>query len=208
MNKENSNSITIQGIKYHLDDLEKDIWIRLLNGSLKSKEAFHTSSIATITDSGISQRTVVIRQVLPATKQLFFHTDTRSNKWVELSTNNAISALFYDAPARIQLRINGTAVLHQNDLIAENAWQKTRLSSRRCYLTLAPPSSISKLPTSGLSAEIEQELFSLEESEVGKQNFGVVSINVVSIDWLWLHHAGHRRALFNYLTNSFQWLIP
>jgi 3-hydroxyisobutyrate dehydrogenase len=208
MNEANRLGVMIQEINYQLEDLEKDIWIRLLNGALKSREAFHTTSIATIADGAISQRTVVLRKVLPAAKQLFFHTDTRSHKWLELAKNNNISALFYDAPARLQLRIQGKAVLHQNDAIAETSWQTTRLSSRRCYLTMAPPSSVSDQPSSGLTPEIEREQFTLDESEVGKHNFGVVAINVDSIDWLWLHHAGHRRAHFNYQTNTFQWLIP
>jgi 3-hydroxyisobutyrate dehydrogenase len=98
--------------------------------------------------------------------------------------------------------------LHFNDEMTSEAWQKTSLSSRRCYLTEASPSSFSTIPTSGLSEEIEQENFTLAESEVVAQHFGIVSIQVESLEWLWLNHAGHRRAFFDYLNDSYRWMIP
>jgi 3-hydroxyisobutyrate dehydrogenase len=122
--------------------------------------------------------------------------------------NPAISALFYDADARVQLRINGTAELHHENDITAKAWETTSLSSRKCYLTLHSPSSFTDSSTSGLSEDIEQEKFTLSESEVGYANFGIVSIRVQSIDWLWLNHSGHRRAFFDYTDGSFQWMIP
>jgi 3-hydroxyisobutyrate dehydrogenase len=104
--------------------------------------------------------------------------------------------------------VRGKAVLHFKDEITAEAWQKTALSSRRCYLTHQSPLSFSSIPKSGLSPEIEQEKFTIEESEVGQQYFGIVSIHVQSIEWLWLHHAGHRRAYFDYEQDSYSWMIP
>lgn len=208
MDVEKNNGVTINGIFYELVDLENDIWKLLLNGSLKSKDPFHTASIATISAAGISLRTVVLRKVILPSKIIRFHTDTRSEKWTELKNNNTISALFYNGPSRIQLRLMGKAILHQNDEVFEESWLRTSLSGRRSYLTTERPSSTSNQPTSGLALKYETEDFTLEESEVGKVNFGVISVEVDSIDWLWLNHAGHRRAFFDYSKNQFNWLIP
>jgi 3-hydroxyisobutyrate dehydrogenase len=122
--------------------------------------------------------------------------------------NPYISALFYDASERIQLRVKGKAVLHHTNDLTAKAWETTSLSSRKCYLTLHSPSNFAESSTSGLPEDIEQENFTLAESEVGYENFGIVSIHVQSIDWLWLNHAGHRRAFFDYEKGSFQWMIP
>ena len=203
-----SNTVTINNIAYSLSDLEKDIWNRLVNGAVKSRDPFHTPSVATHSGNDISLRTVVLRKAFPESKELRFHTDTRSKKWQELIVNPSISALFYDAADRIQIRVKGRAVLQFNNDITAAAWQKTSLSSRRCYLTNFDPSSFTDHPTSGLPEHIEQEKFTLEESEIGFKNFGIVSIQVQNIDWLWLHHAGHRRAFFDYTDGSFQWMIP
>jgi 3-hydroxyisobutyrate dehydrogenase len=151
---------------------------------------------------------VVLRKAIPETKELRFHTDTRSKKWQELIIKPSISALFYDAADRIQIRVKGRAVLQLNNDITAAAWQKTSLSSRRCYLTNFDPSSFTDHSTSGLPEHIEQENFTLEESEIGFNHFGIVSIQVQNIDWLWLHHAGHRRAFFDYVSEQYQWMIP
>lgn len=195
-------------IIYSLEELEKESWERLVNGATKSKDAFHTPSIATLNQNEVSMRTVVLRKAIPSEKELRFHTDIRSNKWAELAQNDSISALFYDASARIQLRVKGKALLHFNNEITSEAWNKTTLSSRKCYLTDFSPSSFALAPTSGLAEHIEQENFTMLESEVGQKNFGIVSIRVESIDWLWLNHAGHRRAFFDYKNGSSDWMIP
>jgi len=213
MNKEKDvfqtkDEITINSISYNIAELEKDCWTQLVNGAIKSRSPFHTPCVATLNNGAVSIRTVVLRKALPLLKELRFHTDIRSNKWKELQITDSISALFYDASTRIQIRVKGKAVLHFNDTMTSEAWQKTNLSSRRCYLTKSNPSSFSSIPTSGLSEEIEQENFTLVESEVGAQNFGIVSIQVESLEWLWLNHAGHRRAFFDYMDNSYRWMIP
>jgi len=200
--------VTINNIVYTLPDLENDTWNRLVNGAVKSRDAFHTPCVATQCNGDINLRTVVLRKALPEIKELRFHTDTRSKKWKELTLNPSISALFYDAADRIQIRVKGRAVLQFNNDITAAAWQKTSLSSRRCYLTNFDPSSFTDNPTSGLPEHIEQENFTLVESEIGFNYFGIVSIQVQNIDWLWLHHAGHRRAYFDYETGSFSWMIP
>lgn len=202
------DEVTINSIGYSIDELEKDCWIQLVNGAVKSRSPFHTPCVATLINGEVSMRTIVLRKAIPLLKELRFHTDIRSNKWKELQDNNSISALFYDASTRIQIRVKGKAILHFNDEMTSEAWQKTTLSSRRCYLTAASPSSFSAIPTSGLSEEVEQENFTLAESEVGAQNFGIVSIQVESLEWLWLNHAGHRRAFFDYVQDSYKWMIP
>jgi 3-hydroxyisobutyrate dehydrogenase len=202
------DNIIINNIVYKLTDLEKDTWNRLVNGAVKSRDPLHTPCVATHSGNDISLRTVVLRKAVPETRELRFHTDTRSKKWQELTLNPTISALFYDAADRIQIRVQGRAELHFNNDLTTNAWLKTSLSSRRCYLTNFDPSSFTDNPTSGLPEHIEQENFTLEESEIGYQNFGIVSIQVQNIDWLWLHHAGHRRAYFDYVNERNQWMIP
>jgi len=193
---------------YHLPELEQDCWDRLETGANKSRNAFHTPCVATLHQDEVSLRTVVLRKTLPTERELRFHTDIRSPKWQELSQNPSISALFYDAVDRIQLRVKGKAVLHHTNEITADSWQKTSLSSRKCYLTLFSPSSFTEESTSGLTDDIEHENFTVAESESGYSNFGIVSIHVQSIDWLWLNHAGHRRAFFDYEKGVNSWMIP
>ncbi|MFZ9145589.1 MAG: hypothetical protein ACO206_06670 [Aquirufa sp.] len=194
--------------QYNLSELEQNCWDRLVSGAVKSRTPFHTPSIATLHQGDVSLRTVVLRKTLPTERELRFHTDVRSPKWQELSQNPSISALFYDGLERIQIRVKGKAFLHHSNEITDEAWQKTSISSRKCYLTRFSPSSFTEESSSGLSENIENENFTLSESESGYSNFGIVSIHVQSIDWLWLNHAGHRRAFFDYEKGMNSWMIP
>jgi 3-hydroxyisobutyrate dehydrogenase len=204
----NNDLIRENYTEHNLNELEQDCWNRLVSGAMKSRNPFHTPCVATLSKDEVSIRTVVLRKAFPIERELCFHTDIRSTKWNELIINPSISALFYDAAERIQLRVKGKALLHHTNDLTAKAWETTSLSSRKCYLTLQSPSSFADKSTSGLSEDTEQENFTLAESEKGYDNFGIVSIHVQSIDWLWLNHAGHRRAFFDYEEGRFQWLIP
>jgi 3-hydroxyisobutyrate dehydrogenase len=205
---EKNERIHTNYLDHSLTDLEQDCWSRLVMGAVKSRTPFHTPSLATLANGEVSLRTVVLRKTLPEERELRFHTDIRSPKWNELLINPSMSALFYDASERIQLRVKGKTVLHHTDDMTAKAWQTTSLSSRKCYLTQFSPSSFTDSSTSGLTEAIEYENFTLEDSEVGYENFGIVSIHVQSIDWLWLNHAGHRRAFFDYEKGVNSWMVP
>ncbi len=205
---ENMQGIFIDKIFYTLDDLEKDCWLRLVNGTLRSKDAFHTASVATLKGVDISLRTVVLRKALPSEKLLHFNTDVRSPKWNELKVNNTTSMLFYNFSSRIQLRVSGFATLHHKDDIADIAWEKTALNSRRCYLTKNAPSSIIEFPSKEFEKSNKPGSILQIESEAGRKNFGVVNVHVQSMDWLWLNHAVHHRALFDYANQKYVWIAP
>ncbi len=205
------HTIKIDGIHYNLTDLEKDCWIRLLNGSLKGRDAFHNATVANINKQGINMRTVVLRKVDNALKTLAFHTDIRSGKWKELNEDNNISCLFYDATGGVQIRLAGKVTLHNDDEMAAKAWLKSNPNSRKIYMGEVGPSKNSELPTSGLPAAFESANPTLEESETGRKNFGVVVTKVKWMEWLWLNSKGHRRASFKYTdNNNFEanWLVP
>ena len=205
------NTVIIDGIEYTLDGLERDTWIRLLNGAIKYKDALHNPVVANVNQHGINIRTVVLRKVKTVEKQLAFHTDIRSGKWKELQQQNNMSWLFYDAPGKVQIRLCGKATLHHNDTIAEEAWEASTMSSRKIYLGESGPSKIAATPVSGLPAAFEAIDPTPEESIAGRKNFGVVVTTVSWMEWLWLNSKGHRRAGFTYFDDgNFRgdWLIP
>ena len=204
-------TIIIDGIEYSLDGLERDIWLRLLNGAVRYKDALHNPVVANVNQHGINIRTVVLRKVKSVEKQLSFHTDIRTGKWKELQQQNNISWLFYDAPGKVQIRLSGKATLHHNDTFVEEVWEASNMSSRKVYLGETAPSEIAALPISGLPAAFEAGDPTPEESKAGRKNFGIVVTTVTWMEWLWLNSKGHRRAGFSYFDDgSFKahWLIP
>ncbi len=209
--KKVEETIKKDGLTYTLTEIEKDCWLRLLNGSLRSKEPFHQPVVANISGDLPVSRTVVLRKVITAEKKLFLHTDVRSCKWNDLQQNDNTSWLFYDAATRLQIRAGGKSALHHNDAIADAAWQNTSASSRKNYMGLISPSEKSDMPTSGLPDTFKKTNPTMEESEAGRKNFAVVCTHVNWLEWLWLNSGGHKRAQFIYEnTDTFtaNWLIP
>ena len=82
--------------------------------------------------------------------------------------------------------------------------------SRQCYLGDKAPGSNSTEPTSGLTSDIDNLKYTIEESEIGYENFCVIETFIKSIEWLYLAAKGHRRAYFSLKNNSLEkkWLIP
>jgi pyridoxamine 5'-phosphate oxidase len=204
-------AVFIDGIEYDLPALEKDCWLRLLNGSLSYKNPFHHPVVANRNEDGINMRTVVLRKVDTEEKKLSFHTDIRSGKWKELKTDEHISWVFYSPAGRIQIRLRGAAALHHDDAIADEAWNKSTMSSRKIYSGEQGPSSFAASPVSGLPEKFETADPTPEESEAGRKNFGIVITEVNRMEWLWLNSAGHCRASFNYnkeVSFAASWLVP
>lgn len=205
------NTVKIEGIEYDLPAIEKDCWVRILNGSLQYKNPLHNPVVANVNEHGVNMRTVVLRKVDIEKKQLCFHTDIRSGKCQELKRNNKVSWLFYRPSAMLQIRMSGNVTLHQDDLFADEAWANTRISGRKIYLGDEGPSTLSALPVSGLSPKFDKEDPTPEESEAGRKNFAIISTQIQWMEWLWLNSNGHRRATFQYTADgkvTANWLLP
>lgn len=210
MNKDFEH-VTINQLNMSLTDIEADSWHRLVNGSVRSKDEFHTGVVASILNNEPIQRTVVLRKTLPVSKELWFHTDKRSAKVDMMLANSSVHWLFYDKQARIQLRLKARATVYTEGELFEKQWANTHLMSRKCYQTEIKPGSISPIASDGLDY-LQHLPLTPEKSEFGKAHFAVVCTHVYEMEWLFLNHSGHRKALFIYTENGElsdqHWLIP
>lgn len=190
------------------DDLDgslREAWRLMSRGVADRRSGFHTPMAATLGRDGRPRaRIVVLRGADPHGWSLRFHTDTRSEKFSELIADPRISLTGYDPGSKIQIRIEGRAVLHTDSVVAEGAWLGSRQMSRSCYGVAPGP---------GL-AIAESGAFALPDGapaiESGRQNFSAVIVQAETLEWLYLASAGHRRAMFwrggPGITSS--WLVP
>ena len=90
------------------------------------------------------------------------------------------------------------------------AWDNSRSFSKKCYVVEKAPGTPSDEPTSGYLPEHENELPDDNLLQNGYNNFTLVEIQIHSIEWLYLHRQGHRRALFTSTNGSLnkEWLTP
>ena len=194
----------------NLDKIYLKIW-KLLNYGLQNRDApFHIPIFICGNKNKPDGRIVVLRGVNEKEKKIWFHSDIRSNKIKILQSDSSSMLLFYDKIEKIQLRISCTSKINYQNDITTKSWNKTVHMSRQCYLGSKPPGANTTLPTSGLSENIDNLKYTLEESEVGYKNFCVVENFIESIEWLFLAAKGHRRAYFSLKNNLLEkkWLIP
>lgn len=194
----------------NFEELLQLIWADLEDGATNSKSQLHTPAFATLSEGSCHLRTVVLRRVLPQSRQLLCHTDIRSPKVDHIQKQPAVSYLFYDAERKIQIRAEGTGAIHFGDEVALDAWRRTSLSSRRAYLTEFAPSTAQDEPISGLPPNLTGRIPTEEESASGQPNFAVIATTIERLDWLYLAASGHRRAQFDWNGQAFAgtWLIP
>lgn len=195
----------------NFESLFKEI-VQLLTIAVKDRNhPYHTPTFSNKTnESFVDSRIVVLRKFEPNELILNFHTDIRSPKVLDLKKNNSTSFLFYDSNIKTQLRIKTKSKINYQNKITREAWQNTNLSSRKCYLTLEPPSSKTLIATDGIPKHLKGVDPNKTESETGYNNFGVIQNEIKNIDWLHLSSKGHKRLNINFegSMHEFNWMIP
>ena len=182
------------------------------DGASNRQAAAHHPVIASVDNEGSPhQRVMILRQVDWAARQLRLHTDVRTDKVTQFHKNGAVSALIYDEPAKLQIRMSGIARIAPDD-ISDAAWNSSTAFARRCYMAEGGPGARSTLPTSGLPGWIEGKQPDEEQLASARSNFAVLLITVDRIEWLYLANSGHRRARWCWDDADQQWsgtwLIP
>ncbi|MEE2745603.1 MAG: pyridoxamine 5'-phosphate oxidase family protein [Pseudomonadota bacterium] len=186
-----------------LDLIRNQIWLMMKNGVDNGKLATHTPSLATIGDNNQPQvRTVVLRGCDEENRRLRFHTDSRSPKVKELQLNPQIVVHSYSYAEKIQIKMYCEAELHASGPREEVAWAQTGTNSRKCYQINQAPSSTITAPT--------RVVYSDTKADEGRENFIVIIANIYEMEFLYLHHLGHRRAKFVWEKLGWMgtWLTP
>jgi pyridoxamine 5'-phosphate oxidase len=187
------------------DDLER-VLPRALDllaaGARERRSGFHTGQLGTLClDGGPMVRTVVLRDFDGGSWRARVHTDRRSPKVAEIAREPRVALHFYDPALAVQLRLQGQARVETEGPAADTAWAATRAFSRVCYRLDPAPGDAVSAPELGFPRR------DASDPEDGRAAFAIVTIEVEAIDWLWLNHAGHRRARFG-RDGRMGWLVP
>tara|TARA_Y100000589_G_scaffold326773_1_gene367201 strand:+ start:4971 stop:5591 length:621 start_codon:yes stop_codon:yes gene_type:complete len=191
------------------------IWELLEKGRSDRRHAFHTPVLATMNGAGDPDlRTVVLRRVDRGSRLICCHTDTRSPKVEAIRESGRVAWLFYDPESRVQIRAHGQCRIHSgaDDAMTCETWSTVQPHSRVCYYAPFAPSREldqwkSNQPTN--AREIASSPISSEKSP--PDSFSILATVLDSIEWLELHHDGHRRIRFRVDHDGkpmAQWLAP
>lgn len=190
------------------DDLDacfREAWRLLDEGTRRNRTAFHTPALATLDREGRPQvRTVVLRAADATAGTLRFHCDRRSAKAAEIAATGEAALHGYDAGAKVQIRVRGSAGLHTDDALADAAWAGSLAMSRVCYGTAPAPGAV--IPTGGDYALPDEDA----AATLGRPNFCAVVVRAERLEFLYLDRRGHRRAAWTRGEAGWAgaWLVP
>ena len=197
-----------------LVDLEHASWEYLKSGTEQNEgkptdSGFRLMTIATCTAKGADARMVVLRQVNTTHKYVWFYTDSRAEKVLQLEAFPMATLLFWNAKQQIQLRLTVETRLHTDDYIADDHWKNLWAGGRKSYLSEQIPGSEQPHPYPGFPEHLKESLPTDEESEAGRKNFAVIECRVLGMEYLHLSRSGQTRASFQYEPESkMTWLAP
>jgi pyridoxamine 5'-phosphate oxidase len=191
-----------------LDELWHLAWERLRQGKDQSRSPFHQGVLATQAEQGPEARYVVLRQADEQNTCVCFHTDIRSSKVQQIKNSPRLSWCFYGDG--LQLRLQGTAQLHQGNAIARDGWQQASPMSQRAYLGAQAPGTVLSQPEHEKSVTLGNIALSAKENGISFTHFMLVQIQVLELEVLSLKSSGHLRALFSIQADDrrAQWLAP
>jgi len=167
--------------------------------------------LATMTEHGCEQRTVVLRFVDCVHGVLLFHTDVRSSKVDQIRRDGRVSLLFYDHDRSVQLKIRGLASIHQADEFAQSLWEAGTPASLKMYSAPLTPGAKCDSFNHNMSDSLLGRLPERNETEAGRVNFCAIRVHVQSAEWLRLSQSGHLRACFELTDGRLQsagWIAP
>lgn len=188
-----------------LSGLFEAAWSLLLRGKSDRKHPYAFPVLATTSPSSHPRsRTLVLRNALKDSAELWCYTDLRSGKAVDSA---AASWTFWSPRARIQVNASGPT-----DWLGaartDDIFQSIPKHSRKAYATIYPPGSATESLTDGLPRNWED--LTAEETNYAAANFGVLVTTIQEMDILQLHRDGHRRMRATRTGGEwvFTWLIP
>jgi hypothetical protein len=183
-------------MKTRIDSLaliEASLWQELQLAAQHAGHEWRTMALGTVAGEEAQVRTVVLREVDTAARELIFYTDARSPKVAQMRSRPVGTLLCWSSRISWQLRLRVALEVQTAGLKVSSRWARLKLTpAAQDYLSPLPPGS----PVADR----------FEPERASRSHFAVVSARVLAIDWLELHADGHRRAHFG--PDGAQWLQP
>ena len=172
---------------------ESKIWDLLAQGVVNKKSKFHTPTLSTINGNEINSRTIILRKVDNKTKMLFFYSDFRSRKVLNIKQNNNVTVHLYEPRFKLQVQLYGNANIENKTKKTKDIWSSLRNFSKKNYLSvLSPGEKINNLDDIKYNADNEEAFY----------NFSLINFKVSKLECLQLSDIKNIRVEFVYSESS------
>ena len=184
-----------------LDKGELKIWDLLAQGVVNKKSKFHTPTLSTVNGNMINSRTIILRKVDNKTKMLFFFSDSRSRKVLNIIQNNNVTVHLYEPRFKLQVQLYGYAKIENNSEKTKNIWSSLNSLSKKNYLSaLSPGEKINSLDNFKYNTDNEEAFY----------NLSLIYFKVSKLECLQLSDIKNIRVEFVYTKSSKKkyYLVP
>tara|TARA_B100002051_G_scaffold207349_1_gene198327 strand:+ start:491 stop:1075 length:585 start_codon:yes stop_codon:yes gene_type:complete len=176
-----------------LDKGELKIWDLLAQGVVNKKSKFHTPTLSTVNGNMINSRTIILRKVDNKTKMLFFYSDSRSRKVLNIIQNNNVTVHLYEPRFKLQVQLYGHAKIENKTEKTKDIWSSLRDFSKKNYLSvLSPGEKINNLDDIKYNTDNEEAFY----------NFSLINFKVSKLECLQLSDIKNIRVEFVYSESS------
>ena len=175
------------------EDMYRAVWKQLQRAAHDRHHEWRTPVMSSVNSQGAPQaRTVVLREVNTATKELTFYSDSRSPKVAELQTSPQTALVFWSKRLSWQLRVSARVRVDTAGPLLDAAWLRVSQSPAAAdYLSATAPGSPLHPP---------------DNTPNQQHHMAILVAQVDVLDWLELARTGHRRALLT--PDSAEWRVP
>lgn len=136
----------------------------------------------------VNSRYVVLRKFTDTDRFLIF-TDSRSEKISDLKSNDNCNLIFFHDGKKLQVRVNGKAIIHQNNAISQRYWNGVKGKSEKAYTAVLPP---------GKKIEKPEDAYIWDEL-ADSSYFTVIEIIPTVMEALQLNRDQHIRSKYSFL---------
>ena len=176
-----------------LDKGELKIWDLLAQGVVNKKSKFHTPTLSTVNGNMINSRTIILRKVDNKTKMLFFYSDSRSRKVLNIIQNNNVTVHLYEPRFKLQVQLYGHAKIENKTEKTKDIWSSLRDFSKKNYLSVpSPGEKINNLDDIKYNTDNEEAFY----------NFSLINFKVSKLECLQLSDIKNIRVEFVYTESS------
>ena len=170
------------------DQTRGEAWRRLERAADDPSDPLRIFTLCTVTPEGkAAGRLMLLRGADPVAARLWCHTKRHTAKVSELRANSSFAAVAYDPADSIQLRVSGTARLHELDATAARHFEQSALAEQSGQMPLtATPDPV--------WPDEPEFLIDATKRESWKE-FVVIELLVEAIDWTWVVGNGVIHAL-------------
>jgi hypothetical protein len=157
-------------------------WINLSRGADWPNHPFHLLTMATVSPDGRpAARIMTNRGADRSSGRMWFYTRLDTPKVADIRASHLVCFIGYDSTSGVQLRISGSATLHQHGPLADQHWQHVSDVSRWLF-NLSPEQGAAAV---GIDPRLphDQNLLAKGLTAKARSQFAVLEVIIDTIDW-------------------------